>query len=649
MTSNPSDPRIGTVLADKYRLDARIGRGGMGTIYKGLHVMLSKPVAVKLINPDLVTSPEMAGRFQREARAASQLDHPNIATVHDLGQTEDGTLYIAMEFIEGVSLKDLIRQEGQLPSDRIVAFLRQIAGALQAAHRRGIVHRDLKPQNIMVTTGSDGREAAKLLDFGIAKMFDEEATQLTATGLSIGTPQYMSPEQANGAAVDGRSDLYSLGIILYEMLIGTVPFDDKSTPAVLIKHVTQPPPRPSLRRPDLKVPAGLEAVALRCLEKNPAARFQTAEEFIGALEGAGRSTAPADDAAATVVLGAAVAAATVVPARDHQPPGSVPSSAQEPPAPPPASNPLPAGPAAALAREPDAGALPGGAVLPPRSHLQNLTSVPPPLRGASSEDTGTRRSVAGNSLILAVLTLVLVGGVGFAGYFLGYFSGPSETGATTEAAVDPASIAAAAGGAGAADPSGAGAASGTPAGETTGQVAAGGTPAGAGGAPPATKPAAARPTGAASPAPAPASAPPPVPAQAPAQPEATLPEHPSVRFGCDGPPEACVALQAQVDQALGRASMPSVIDEARAELLVDALVIAGARRVDRMFETTFVIQPYTVTFSGAARRSGERLPMPDPVSFSLDERVGQARLTEQARLISSAVVQRLQAYWASKR
>ncbi len=647
MTTTPPDPRIGSVLAGKYRLDARIGRGGMGTIYKGLHVMLGKPVAVKLINPDLVTSPEMAGRFQREARAASQLDHPNIAIVHDLGQTEDGTLYIAMEFIEGESLKELIRREGQLPAERIVAFLRQIAGALQAAHRRNIVHRDLKPQNIMVTTGSDGRETAKLLDFGIAKMFDEEATQLTATGLSIGTPQYMSPEQANGAVVDGRSDLYSLGIILYEMLIGTVPFDDKSTPAVLIKHVSQPPPRPSLRRPDIKVPAGLEAVALRCLEKSPSARYQTAEEFIAALERAGHAMAPADASAATVVLGAS---ATVVSSQEQQPaePAATQKGATAPPI-----------PAAANAKEPDAGALPGGAVIPPQSDLRNLTSVPPPLRGASTEDTGTRRSAAGNSLILAVLTLVLVGGVGFAGYFLGYFSGP-ETDAPGEAQTESSSIAAGAGGAGADDP--AGAVPATSPGVTAGQVSRGapanqsGTPAaGSGTAPPTTGAARSATPGATSaPPPAQRAAPVAAPAaqasaQAATPPEPALPEHPSVRFGCDGPAEVCVALQAQFDQALGRASMPSVMDESRAELLVDALVIAGAPRVERMFETTFAIQPYTVTFSGAARRSSERLAMPDPVSFSLDERVGQARLVEQARLISYAVIQRLQTYWASKR
>ena len=252
----PTEERfVGVVLHGKYRLDSYLSSGGMGAVFKATHVMLGKPVAVKLIKADLVTSPDMVRRFQREARAATSLTHPNIVAVYDLGQTDDGTLYIAMELVDGSSLKDVIRETGRVDSPRIVDILRQVASALSLAHRHHIIHRDLKPQNVMLTREADGREIAKLLDFGIAKTFDDKATQLTQTGLAIGTPQYMSPEQAMGREVDGRSDLYSLGVMLYEMLIGEVPFSDPSTPAILVKHMTElpPPPRgsaaPTARRP----------------------------------------------------------------------------------------------------------------------------------------------------------------------------------------------------------------------------------------------------------------------------------------------------------------------------------------------------------------------------------------------------------------
>ena len=300
------DPLIGRTLDGKYRVESRVGEGGMGTVYRATHLMLGKPVALKLIKPELVTSKEIARRFQREARAASHLNHPGIATVYDLGQSEDGTLYIAMEFVEGPSLKDVLAS-GPLPPDRIVRIVRQIATALGAAHDRQIVHRDLKPQNVVLTMDAAGRELAKLLDFGIAKTFDDGATRLTSTGIVVGTPQYMSPEQASGSPVDARSDLYSLGIIIYEMLTGDVPFTAPTTLALLVKQLQDAPVAPSHRRPDLEIAPALESLALTCLAKDPANRCQTADEVVQALESVAPQSKPFTPAA-----DAALAAPTVV-------------------------------------------------------------------------------------------------------------------------------------------------------------------------------------------------------------------------------------------------------------------------------------------------------------------------------------------------
>ena len=292
------DTNLGKLLDGKYRIDAFISGGGMGSVYRATHVMLGKAVAVKVIRNELVTSDDVVRRFQREARAAATLDHPNIVTVHDLGQADDGTLYIAMELIDGPSLKEAIRRDGPMPAGRAIDILRQVASALSVAHQKQIVHRDLKSQNLMLASDSSGDVTVKLVDFGIAKTFDEPAVQLTEAGFVLGTPHYMSPEQAAGKPVDHRADVYSLGVILYEMLVGDVPFGDASTTSILLKLMTEVPDPPSRRRADVIVPPGLEAIAMRCLEKDPDKRFQSATEFADALANslgpAARYQAPAD-------------------------------------------------------------------------------------------------------------------------------------------------------------------------------------------------------------------------------------------------------------------------------------------------------------------------------------------------------------------
>ena len=274
---------VGKTLEGKYRIDGFLKRGGMGAVYRGTHLMLNKPVAIKLIKPELVSSSEVVQRFLREARAAAHLSHPNIVTVHDLGQTPDGMLYIVMELVPGSSLKEVIQAEGAWEAKRVVRLVKAIASALGVAHRNNVVHRDLKPQNIMVTRDSDGNEIPKLLDFGIAKTLEPTSPALTSTGMVLGTPHYMSTEQAKGAPADRRSDLYALGVILYEMLVGSVPFDDASIPQILIKHLTEMTLPPSSVNPG--VPPGLEAIVLRLLEKDPDRRYQNAEELIEALDG----------------------------------------------------------------------------------------------------------------------------------------------------------------------------------------------------------------------------------------------------------------------------------------------------------------------------------------------------------------------------
>jgi serine/threonine protein kinase len=309
LTEPAADANIGQLLEGKYRIEAFISAGGMGSVYRATHVMLDKTVAIKLIRRELVTTADAAARFQREARAASNLAHPNIAAVFDFGQTADGTLYIAMEYVEGPSLKEVIRDDGPMDPAKIVAILGPVASALARAHRHHIIHRDLKPHNIMLAVDKDGRQTPKLLDFGIAKTVDDPDGGLTMTGYALGTPQYMSPEQAMGTAVDGRSDLYSLGVVLYEMLIGDVPFADTSVAGVLLKQMTAAPDAPSRRRPDVAISPALEAIALRCLNKEPDQRFQSAEAFIAALN-------QDSDAATVVVPTSRTPAVAVVPGTD---------------------------------------------------------------------------------------------------------------------------------------------------------------------------------------------------------------------------------------------------------------------------------------------------------------------------------------------
>src|ERR1043165_1683707 len=275
------DSLVGTTLAGKYRIDARLNEGGMGTVYRGTHILMDKTVAIKVLRPSLAADAKIVARFSREARAASRISHPNALSVTDFGEDESGHVFLVMEFLSGKTLKHVIREEGPLPLARVVDIARQIGDALHAAHEQGVIHRDLKSDNIMLLDTITG-DHAKVLDFGIAKINEPEGvvdTGLTAPNLVIGTPQYMSPEQCSqDSEIDARSDIYSFGVILYEMLVGHVPFSGDSPNIVMMKHLQEAVPSVLEERPDL--PPAVGRVVARAMAKLPTNRYQTISELL---------------------------------------------------------------------------------------------------------------------------------------------------------------------------------------------------------------------------------------------------------------------------------------------------------------------------------------------------------------------------------
>jgi eukaryotic-like serine/threonine-protein kinase len=266
---------LGTTLSGRYRLEARIGAGGMSTVYRALDETLQRQVAIKLMNREVASDSDQLERFRREARAVAQLSHPHIVGVIDAGEDESRP-YIVFEYVEGETLKERIRRLGRLPIAEAVAYSIEIARALGAAHARHIVHRDVKPQNVLI----DEEGSAKVTDFGIARTLDEEG--LTADGRVLGTTDYVSPEQALGQHVNGQSDLYSLGIVLYEMLTGEVPFKGESQVAVAMKHVREELPDVQVRRPE--VSAALAALVETATAKRQEDRYANDAELIADLE-----------------------------------------------------------------------------------------------------------------------------------------------------------------------------------------------------------------------------------------------------------------------------------------------------------------------------------------------------------------------------
>jgi serine/threonine-protein kinase len=291
----------GQTVNGRYKIKERLGEGGMGVVYRAEHTLMAKDVAFKVLHPSLVKSEESVARFQREVMAMAQFAHKNVVRIYDAGRTEDGRLYMAMELIEGRDLAAIL-DEGPVTPLRTVMLLRQILRAVGEGHAKGIVHRDLKPENILITTGAAGEEVVKVMDFGIAKILesDDPGSGATASGgfrtverVVLGTPEYMSPEQASGTPVDHRSDLYSLGCIAYEMLLGRMPFDADSPVGFIGKHIVDPPLTFEEAQPGHGHSAAVEAFIMKALEKDPGERFQSAEEMLRALEEAAPEEAQA--------------------------------------------------------------------------------------------------------------------------------------------------------------------------------------------------------------------------------------------------------------------------------------------------------------------------------------------------------------------
>jgi serine/threonine-protein kinase len=275
-----TDELIDTVVADRYHIKEKLGEGGMGAVYLGEHVKMGRKSAIKVMSKSMANDPDAIARFNREAANASRINHPNVCAIYDFGETSEGLIYLAMEFIPGESLTQLLDREGALPAQRAAKIITQVADALAAAHELGLVHRDLKPDNVMVTAGRDGSDLVKVVDFGIAKaMGTDESQQVTRTGLVVGTPEYMSPEQLSGDQLDGRSDLYSLALVLYRTLTNTLPFQADTAQEIMIKRLTDAPLCLNDALPGANFPQKLQDLIDWGLQRMPGDRCADAAAF----------------------------------------------------------------------------------------------------------------------------------------------------------------------------------------------------------------------------------------------------------------------------------------------------------------------------------------------------------------------------------
>ena len=304
---------VGSIIAERYHVLKKLGEGGMGQVYLAEHVKMGRKSAVKVMNPGMVDNVDAISRFNREAANASRINHPNVAGIYDFGETADGLIYLAMEFVEGEPLTDIIKVNGVLPPHRASEIARQTAEGLSVAHDMGIVHRDLKPDNIMIGKGRGDSDLVKVVDFGIAKAAASDNQKVTKTGMVVGTPEYMSPEQLSGDPLDARSDIYSLGLVTFAMLTGKLPFPSDSMQETMIMRLTDKPKALSEMMPEMHWPDDVQAVMDKVLERDANRRYRLASEFardlVEAIERIPKSTVATMRARAST-SGASAAALT---------------------------------------------------------------------------------------------------------------------------------------------------------------------------------------------------------------------------------------------------------------------------------------------------------------------------------------------------
>lgn len=340
------DPLLDTTIDGRYAIESRLGEGGMGVVYKARHVLIDKPVAIKILRKEAAQDTASVQRFIQEAKSASKINHSNIVDITDFGVLSDGHAYFVMEFLQGHTLAQVI-QEGPLDPLRVCSIAGQVARGLHAAHTKGIVHRDLKPENIFLLEREGQKDYVKIVDFGIAKVGSGQ--KLTQVGMVLGTPEYMSPEQATGQETDHRVDQYALGCIMYEMLTGVVPFLSERPAQTLTKHVFEPVLSPRKRKPELKIPASVDAVVMRTLAKKPEQRFPSMRELEQALSKietdakGGRVVIDDTTLAPSSISGGGQPPAVVPPGPGYAPPGSTPPGYGTPALPAAFYSPLPTG------------------------------------------------------------------------------------------------------------------------------------------------------------------------------------------------------------------------------------------------------------------------------------------------------------------
>jgi serine/threonine protein kinase len=312
---DPADPLISQLVADRYKVLRKLGEGGMGSVYLAEHVVIEKKFALKVLAPELARRSDLVARFLQEARSASRIGHENVIDIMDFGQSPDGLVYIAMEFLDGKDLGEIVRAKGAMQWPEARDIVLQICRALRAAHDKGIVHRDMKPENIFLIQREGQPHFVKILDFGIAKVMglDPNGPRLTRTGMIFGTPEYMAPEQAEGKDTDHRADIYAVGCIMYHLLTGQTPFVAESFMTMLTKHLMEEPVPPSARRPDLVITPEMDGLVLKALEKDREKRWQSMAELVeavGVCPGP-ESAAPKLPGGQTVEMGGAHAAAAL--------------------------------------------------------------------------------------------------------------------------------------------------------------------------------------------------------------------------------------------------------------------------------------------------------------------------------------------------